>query len=248
MANGRTEPVPDRLTGVWRRTLLRTAAMEDSTSIVYWLQTPRWHADIRIPGSRPAIHAARGWSDLDRDQCVALAAQQGFAGITTLDGDVCRWHSIVDYQPPTPFGDVGRLEFDGPDRLLEHGVEQDYFEIWERVPGSGGRSLAIGTTAGSGPEVKLLRSGDFAMRVRARTFDLPPAVSLAALCEALARDELVRTLDFEISLAHRAAPDDWRILHSTLPWLEQTRMPESAILDTGEGSRAGEPPNGWRGL
>ena len=29
------------------------------------------------------------------------------------------------------------MEFDGPDRLLEYGVEQDYFEIWERVPGTG---------------------------------------------------------------------------------------------------------------
>jgi hypothetical protein len=169
--------IPDAYLGVWRRRLLRTSAGDDTTTIVHWLQTPVWHADIRIPATRPTFAGARNLNDLDRPALLALAAQQGFAGVTTVEGDICRWHRRVDIQPPSGFSDVGRIVFENAERMLEHGIEQDYFEIWERVPASTGPWAALASTTAEG-DVWLLRTGDHAIRVRPRS--LAPADSLAA--------------------------------------------------------------------
>ncbi|MEO8009179.1 MAG: hypothetical protein ABI728_11770 [Betaproteobacteria bacterium] len=37
----------------------------------------------------------------------------------------------------------GRMKFDGPDRVLDYGVEADFVEIWERLSGGQGESFAI---------------------------------------------------------------------------------------------------------
>jgi len=125
--------VPEAYVGLWRRTLLRAPGKEDTTTRVYWLQTSNWHADIRAPSDRPLLSDYTGLAALSVEEMHALARQQGFAGITEVEGEICRWHRRFDYQPPSGFNDIGRMQFDGPDRLLEYGVEQDYFEIWERV-------------------------------------------------------------------------------------------------------------------
>ncbi|MBI1398207.1 MAG: hypothetical protein GC151_19710 [Betaproteobacteria bacterium] len=242
-----TGSVPEAFLGVWKRTLLRTDTHEDTTSIVYWLQTPTWHADIRIPSDRPAFPHARSFADLTRTDLFALARQQGFAGITTVDGDVCRWHRWVDFQPPSGFEDVGRIVFESPDRMLEHGVTQEYLEIWERVPGSTGPwSASEDTNANS--TCWLLRSGDRAMRVRARQRALPPADSLVRFGETLPDPEFARCLDFEISYCVLEPGGSWRIRHSTLPWLEGqvlTREP----LPGGDAPEDESPPQAhWRPL
>jgi hypothetical protein len=219
-------PVPDACLGVWKRTLLRTPESEDTTSAVFWLQTPHWHGDIRIPASRPPCAGRHGLDECSPGELAGLARQQGFAGITTVEGDICRWQRRVDFQPPGRFDDVGRIEFATQDRMLEYGVQQDYFEIWERLPGSTGDVVvavepdaAIGTT--TRPSGILLATGAWFIRVRPRAAVLPPADALLALAtdDAWLRD----ALDFEISLGTRG-PDRWRITHSTLPWLEGTAL------------------------
>ena len=135
-------PVPPPYLGVWKRTLLRTPKIEDTTAQVYWMQTQSWHADIRIPASRPAFDGKTTLDQLNRSELMELAKQQGFCGTTIVDEDTCHWLRRHDFQPPSGANDIGRMVFEGPDRLLEFGVEADYFEIWERLPGSKGRAFA----------------------------------------------------------------------------------------------------------
>lgn len=233
--NVRGTTVPDAYLGVWKRTLLRTPTIEDTTSTVYWLQTLRWHADIRIPADRPGCTGKRTLGELTRGELLGLARQQGFAGITTVAGQICRWHRRVDFQPPAAHADVGRMTFETPDRILEYGVEQDYFEIWERVPDSVGVTAALEGDRLPGP-LWLLRSGGFAMRIRPRLAALPRAASLLALA-ADADEATLRTwLDFELSFARIGPDGTYRIEHSTLPWLEGGRIEEvEALLVTGDG-------------
>lgn len=70
--------VPSHYLGVWQRTLLSTTAgVHDTRTRVYWLQTDQLFADLRIPLPTPATP-------------LELAAQKGFAGITTVTGDICQ--------------------------------------------------------------------------------------------------------------------------------------------------------------
>ena len=215
--------VPDAFLGVWKRTLLRTSRIEDTTSTVFWLQTPRWHGDIRIPAVRPACTGRHSLRDCSAGEVAGLARQQGFAGVTTVEGDLCRWLRRVDFQPPSNFVDMGRIEFETPERMLEYGVLQDYFEIWERLPGSTGEVFVdVAAAPGQDPETTrpariLLATGDYFIRLRPRAAALPPADGLLDLPGGEAG--LRAALDFEISFGMRR-PGGWRITHSTLPWLE----------------------------
>jgi len=220
-------PVPDACLGVWKRTLLRTPESEDTTSAVFWLQTPHWHGDIRIPASRPPCAGRHGLDECSPGELAGLARQQGFAGITTVEGDICRWQRRVDFQPPGRFDDVGRIEFATQDRMLEYGVQQPYFEIWERLPDSTGDvvvdvSHAAEDTDGARPTRVLLATGRYFIHLRPRAAKLSPADSLLD-CGAT-EDWLRGALDFEISFGTRT-PEGWTITHSTLPWLENTLLP-----------------------
>lgn len=217
-----SEPVPDAFLGVWKRTLWRTPESEDTTSAVFWLQTPHWHGDIRIPAARPRCADRTHLGECSDEELAGLALQQGFAGITTVERDICRWHRRVDFQPPGRFDDVGRIEFETPERMLEYGVQQDYFEIWERVPGSTGNVLVHvhpdpAPHTGERPAHVLLATGAWFIHVRPRPMQLPRADALIELARGGA--SLRDALDFEISLGTRG-PEGWRVSHSTFPWLE----------------------------
>lgn len=222
--------VPGAYVGLWRRTLLRAPGVEDTSTRVYWLQTSNWHADIRIPANRPMLAGSDGLSSLTLQEMQALARQQGFAGITEVEGELCRWHRRFDYQPPSGFNDVGRMRFETPDRLLEHGVEQDYFEIWERVPGTGSaRAVEFGDAQGR--HGLRLQLGPWFMFVRARPARLARASGLVDLLAAADPAQRIALLDFEISFGtKRGSRGPWRIELSTLPWLEgsdlRERVPE----------------------
>jgi hypothetical protein len=220
--------VADAYIGVWRRLLLRTPTVEDTTTEVYWLQTRDWHADIRVPKNRPACKGKSSLQQLDRIELLGLAQQQGFAGITEVKGNICRWHRRVDFQPPSGFNDVGRMVFESPDRVLEYGVEQAYFEIWERLPDSTENpSVNIQITdkkinEKSTPSTIEVNSGKYFIFVRPRQFN----VSTAAIPE---NAEALRTwVDFEISFGSRATDGSKQILRSTLPWREGQRIFENA--------------------
>jgi hypothetical protein len=212
--------VPEAYVGLWQRTLLRAAGREDTTTRVYWLQTSNWHADIRVPSDRPVLSGHFGLAALSAEEMRALARQQGFAGITEVEGDICRWHRRFDYQPPSGFNDVGRMQFDGPDRLLEHGVEQDYFEIWERVADAGA-SHVLKSDDGARRTLLQLSLGPWVMFVRPRGAALGRAVGLDQLVGSANDSERIALLDFEISFGRLdESTNSWRIELSTLPWME----------------------------
>jgi hypothetical protein len=212
MDDDRAPPVPDRYRGVWVRTLLTTPKSRDDTTFVRWLQTSRWHADLRVPPG----------TGTDR-----LARQQGICGVTTVNVDdaaeVCRWHRRLDFQPPGPHPDAGRIDFDGTERLVETGVHADYLEVWERLPGSTGRFAVLEATQGPAPTM-LLVSGEFAMRVRPRRAAWPSDTTAADTLHDLVQRHPAAApalLDFEISFG-RLLFGRLHIAQSTLPTLEGT--------------------------
>lgn len=225
----RVTPVPDHYLGVWQRRSLESAAGIDTSTRVYWLQTPLLHADIRVPAERPDFSGKHGLQDLTFDELRQLAHQQGFAGVTRVEGDTCEWYRHIDYQPPTGGRDIGRMAFDA-DRIVEDGLESSYREIWQRLPDNTDASIALRFLEQPAPgglavprKGYLVTSGDYFIFARDRAATLPKAASLAVLLEApnLARDQIIGMLDFEISFGRRQggrAP--WEIQLSTLPFRE----------------------------
>jgi hypothetical protein len=209
--------VPQAYLGVWKRTLLRTPQREDTTTQVYWMQTKSWHADNRVPAGRPAFDGKTALDQMNKAELMELAKQQGFCGTTVVDEDTCRWLRRHDFQPPSGANDIGRMEFDGSDRVLEYGVEAEYFEIWERLPGSKGKTSAV--LVSDDPVSLLLSAGEYVMSVRPRVMKLPTANNLSAYLEGKNGQILREALDFEISFGRRAVNGlVWSIELSTLPW------------------------------
>lgn len=154
--------VPERYFGVWSRTLLETPQGRDTQTLVRWMQLGQWHVDLRVPAEAEAD--------------AATASLQGFSGITRITAvetasgvqEMCTWQRLVDFQPPTPSVDEGWMVFETPERVLETGIHATYFEVWERLPGSTGRRIALTEPARSDglPATRLFVSGHFLMRVR----------------------------------------------------------------------------------
>jgi len=235
----RSQPglVPDDLRGVWVRTLLQTDTESptpgsDRTSWVRWLQTSLWHADLRVPVDALADRPHRPLSQLNGAQLAHLAAQQGFAGTTTVEalpeGEVCRWHRVCDVQPPALTPDAGFLLFETPDRLIELGVHADYTEVWERLPGSTGRYMALAGLDATGQDDgrRLLLAGDCLMAVRPRRAawpkGMPPGSTLAEVL--LSQPErATEWLDTDIAFG-RLAEGRWLIERASLPEREGQRL------------------------
>lgn len=228
--------MPRPYVGVWQRQLLEQDGRRDTESQVYWLQTTRWHADLRIPPDRPDFTGVRSLHECDAHQLAWLATQQGFCGITEVDGARCHWRRVVDFQPDSGRRDLGQMAFDG-DRLIEVGSEADYLEVWQRQPdGAGGSAvLELGEEVGRPPARRtwLLLVGDWFAYVRARVGNLPAASSFADLSAAQrpSHMQLIDWLDFEISLGRRSGLQPWRIEHSSLPFREGAVLFPAAGLE-----------------
>ena len=231
--------LPDNYLGVWQRSLLETPQGRDSESLVFWLQTSLWHADLRIPAQRPDFSGITCLAECDDKQLLWLATQQGFCGVTQVDGEHCTWHRQLDFQPPNGSRDIGRMVFDG-ECITESGVEAEYLEIWKRLPRSRGRVAALelvteGNELPSRP-TWLLVAGDCFIYVRGRSRPIPAAADLASLIAEIrpSRPQLLDWLNVEISFGHRYGPAPWRIEHSTLPFREgQTLTRPCAIRRLG---------------
>jgi hypothetical protein len=108
--------VPERYQGVWRREwIVRSDGRRDDTSAVYWLQSRRFHVDLRVPAfTNP------------------LGVFDGFAGVTTVTNNICQWNSELQMSPSaTP--DVGVMSFVSDDELYEDAIDGTYRERWSRV-------------------------------------------------------------------------------------------------------------------
>lgn len=194
--------VPPAYLGVWQRTLLTTTGgTHDTRTRVYWLQTERLFADLRIPMPAPETAAE-------------LATQAGFAGITEITGDTCQWHRAIDFQPPNGGEDIGRMHFVNSEKVLEDGLDGSYHEVWERLPESIGRNRGTWLSAADCRQGCLLLAGDCFLFAAGRRQALPMADSLTALLES----DHPELLDFELSFGHHHGGETpWKIELSTLP-------------------------------
>lgn len=220
--------VPSGFLGVWRRTLLAVPGRPDDTeSAVYWLQTPHWHGDLRLPAGRPDFAGCRALADCTPEQRRWLAGQQGFAGITevrtvpTADEihTYCQWHRQVDFQPVRAGRDYGRMAFrDGGATVEEYGVDAEYRETWVHLPRSTGPTGAWRKPAAGCFGELLLVAGACFFHLRDRARPLPPGADLPALA---LRPDGAALLDMELSFGSwEAAAARGTITHSTLPWRE----------------------------
>jgi hypothetical protein len=134
------------MTGGWvRNGIAVDGAPATEPALVWWLQAPSKHADLRVP--------------LDGEQGLMC-----FAGTTSWSDPSLTWTPELELDP-SAFEDVGVISWDGPD-LMEAGSFTDgsrevgYVERWQRLPGSDGALLALRTGNG-----RLVRTGDYALTV-----------------------------------------------------------------------------------
>lgn len=232
-------PIPDDLRGVWQRTLLQTETQSDVPPVsdtgtwARWLQTSLWHGDLRVPELALQHRMAQPLAALQPVQLAALAGQQGFAGITQFEalpeGQICTWLRRADYQPPGLQPDAGWILFEHAHKLVEIGVHADYNEVWERLPDSVDRYVALACLNADGRDtgVRLLVAGIYMMLVRPRAQRWPrgmtPGYTLADVVITFP-EQALSWLDCEISFGH-IDKGHWHIERSTLPEREGQRWP-----------------------
>ena len=236
-------PVPDHYRGVWARRLLETPKQRDESTFVRWLQTSLWHADLRIPAMAPGTDAQ-----------TQLASQQGFCGVTQVDrqadGEVCTWHRRLDFQPPRADVDAGFMVFEAPERVIETGVHAPYLEIWERLPDSTGRFIALAgqDEADGDTQERFLVAGRYAMHVRPRRLAWPQSMPAGqTLLDVMARHPGLAQdlLDFEISFGTLEG-SFWKIERSTLPALNGVCTPFAVARVNGTCAKICSPALGQR--
>jgi hypothetical protein len=263
--------VPERYRGVWRRNQLDISGLRDTTTWARWLQTARWHADLRVPEatrtaevlSSPAPHPA-------------LALHTGFFGRTEVFwpppcGERCTWHRHLDVQPDRGRPDTGWMAFERDQgTVIETGLHGDFREEWERIPNSTGRSMVLAelapVAAGAPGEVapcgtRWLLSGEWLMRVRPRQTGwlaadgtpllwpegTAPGDTLAVVVSRHPH-EAAALLDFEVSFGS-LRDGCWRIEHSTRPALEgRTEAFAAHRLDEQHAELAGGYRTAWHVL
>jgi hypothetical protein len=242
-----TKPVPQQYVGVWQRAKLRRGtAPWDLTTRVFWLQTPRWHADLRVPVDRPDYAGVASIGECDDRQLDALLQQEAFCGITSVDGDVCRWHRHIDFRLRET-DDFGRMAFDG-DHVEEFGIATDYYELWRRLPDSTWPSFAlerIDVVDGIFRRAFLCVAGDCFIYARDRALATAPAMRTRhniALGTAT-RAEIEAFVDFESSFG-KVENGVGMIALSTLPWREGAIAFDFASLVAASGDLHAN--GGWR--
>ncbi len=214
------------LRGLWRRSLLRLAdGSRDTATAVRWLQGVGAFVDLRQPPGLPGCTGARSLDDLSFEDCLALAAQQGFAGRLQAAADSYEWIRTIDYQPATLHADAGTLAFEGG-ILVERGRDIDYLEHWQREPSDpiapfGACALRARHT---GVSAVLLRVGPHFMWARGRAAALAPGRSLrdcVAGADGIAAARAM--IDCEISYG-RVDAGGFEIAASTLPHRTGARL------------------------
>lgn len=240
--------IPERYHGVWQRTLLETPEGRDTTTWVHWLQTGLWHGDLRVP------------ADADRSTPQGRARQQGFGGTTAITRpdphrpEVCTWQRTIDLQPPRSTPDAGHMVFETPERVIETGIHGTYLEVWERLPGSAGRRMALARVGDNGEPTaeRLLVSGEFLMRLRPRAVAWPEGTQPDETLETLVQrhaDAAEALLDFEIAFG-RWRDGVWTVERASTPALEGDALPCAIdrVSDTEARVLLGGTPSAWRVL
>ena len=113
--------------------------------LVWWLQAPSKHCDLRLP--------YQGTDGL-----------MSFAGTTTWHDPRLTWSPELELDPSV-FEDVGVITWDGADMIetgsyAGAGRDIGYVERWQRLPGSDAELLAL-----SRPGGRIVRTGPYAMTI-----------------------------------------------------------------------------------
>ncbi len=213
-------PPPIReLRGLWTRSLIAWPNGErDTTTAVRWLQGSSAYIDLRQP-ALPDFSHVNGLAALTVEDCLRLAAQEGFSGHFGFDGSFFEWAREIDYQPKPLYSDAGSLHWEG-DVLVETGRDIAYIEHWHRDP-----ALAAAPAAAlalrckdSGVKGRLLRVGANFMVARDRMLSLAAEQHLTQCVAGSADVQTARAMvDCEISFG-QIEPAGWRITASTLPY------------------------------
>lgn len=214
------EELPRCWQGLWHRTLLEKrgagSLTNDRPARVYWLQTPLWHADLRIPEERPDFTGASSLEECSDAQLSFIAGQEGFCGVTRVEGQICTWSRLFDLNPGTAL-DVARMRFEREDFIVETGMVEDYTEHWERV-GRSEPAPGPAPTDCAGIDGIFLCSGDWGVQVKPRG-EAPEGIDLYSDPDTRSRAHLLWQAGLAISLCERT-PDGWITRLSTHPWLE----------------------------
>ncbi len=138
--------IPAEFTGGWLRASIALDGGEPAEdSLVWWLQAPSKHADLRVPLS-------------------SGGQSMSFAGTTVYEEPSLTWLPDLELVP-SGFPDTGVVSWDG-DALLEAGSfvvdgrDVPYLERWVRLPDTDGPLLAL-----SRPGGRLVRTGVLALTV-----------------------------------------------------------------------------------
>jgi len=215
-------------TGAWQRDwIARHGGAPDHRVTVRYVQTPSVFGDVRIPGDRPALGHAASFADLSDGDLAALAQQNGFAGITTMDGANATWHHEISFQPAGGGADIGRIEPAGDGQMFEHALDDSYIERWSALGPGGGKFLAVRVALEGRVDQLLAVADEHFVYARARPTALPATEPISeSISEVIARthatrEAIIAYLDCEISYG---TVRGWQIERSTLPWQEGKRL------------------------
>lgn len=224
--------VPTKLVGCWHRRYIRFSdGQEDTTTRVIWVQTLSGVGDIRVAENRPDLRSRAGLAECSKDELVALAEQDCFAGITLYDKDTRPYPSaswppeayLFRYQPVITFPEPGWMEWTEEGTcMIERAPSGAYEEDWRLQPRS--RDFAVHLSMKDAPAATVLFvAGDHAILARDRFVKVSADKTLMQLFDESGSnlDLLRQLLDCEFSYARRRSPSDRYIIElSTLPWRE----------------------------
>jgi hypothetical protein len=232
--------LPSWLPGIWTRDWIERKGERTDLFEVHYFQTPSTFGDMRIPRDRPSFAHATSFADLSDAELMVLAKQRGFAGYTTMVGDVATWHHVIDFQPPDTSADAGRLEPVDDFHMREHALDSSYVESWRSLSAGERRFLALREQHDGRVRRVLLVAGDRFLYLRNRAHDLEAAESIASLVSATraSRAQIIEYLDCEFSYGRaRGGATPWTIERSTIPWREGKHLElADELVATGSGS------------
>lgn len=206
--------------------LATSSGYRDDTSRVFWLQTDQKFVDCRVP---KAVTDRQDLRCKTLEHCnpaelADLAGQQGFAGNAVVTGDCCYWNRELDFQPAGGPPDIGRMVFRGTEQVIEHGLDDSYHEVWDRLPASCGQTAAFCLAAKHNATHTglLVISGDFfSLAINRSVFLDASGKQLIDVIKTLNTSQQRSMLAFELSFGQiGGCAKPWIIQCSTLPGRE----------------------------
>lgn len=197
--------VPKIYQGAWRRDFIRRSNGEfDDTTECWWLQSPTYHIDLRIPADRPTVRKTNDIEALDEEARHRLDRQTAWVGVTQVEGSHCQWWPFAAIPQLGEDADIGLMKFLSKDEVIETCPEGRYQERWLR--GSRADRRCVG----------LRLESIVPVGVRLTLVFLDDMAGLA-----LERDGVLA----EVQIAASSNYGGWLVIRSSLPWAEGGKWP-----------------------